>query len=50
MPTLHNPILNLEAPCQEQEMIKWKSTAEDNFKINKTPDENKAAFIMGIDR
>ena len=47
LPTLANQVFNLKAPCQEQELIRWKSVVEDNFKINKTPDENKAAFIRG---
>ena len=47
MPTLGNQVFNWEALCQEQELIRWKSVVEANFKINKTPDENKAAFIRG---
>ena len=35
MPTLGNPIYNWDAPCQEQELIRWKSVVEDNFKIIK---------------
>ena len=45
MPTLCNPAFNQEASCQKQELIMWKSVVEDNFKVNKTPDENKIAFI-----
>ena len=47
MPTLGNPIYNWDAPCQEQELIRWKSVVEDNFKINKTANDDKAAFIRG---
>ena len=47
MPTLGNPLFNHEAVCQEQELIRWKSVVEDNLKINKIPDESKAAFIRG---
>ena len=47
MPTLGIPVFNLETPCQEQELIRWKSALEHNFKIKKTPNENKAAFIRG---
>ena len=47
MPTLGIPVFNWEALCQEQELIRWKSVVEDNFKVTKAPDENKAAFIRG---
>ena len=36
MPNSGNPIFNWDAPCQEQELIRWKSVIEDNFKIDKT--------------
>ena len=47
MPTLSNPIFNWDASYQEQELIRWKSVVEDNFKINKTTNDGKAAFIKG---
>ena len=47
MPTLGNPIFNWDAPCQEQKLIRWKSVVEDNFKINKTTNADKASFIRG---
>ena len=36
IPTLGNAIVNWDAPCHEQELIRWKLVVEDNFKINKT--------------
>ena len=41
MATLGNSVFNWEVPCQEHELIRCKSVVKDNFKINKTPDENK---------
>ena len=36
MPTLENPLYDWDAPCQEQELIRWKLVVEDNFKIHTT--------------
>ena len=35
MLTLGNQIFNWDALCQEQELIRWKSVVEGNFKVNK---------------
>ena len=45
MPTLGNPIFNWSAPCLEQELIRWEDVVDDNFRVNKTENEVKAALI-----
>ena len=47
MPTIGNPISNWNAPCQEQELIRWEDVVDDNFRVNKTENEFKAALIRG---
>ena len=32
MPTLGKPLFNLEAPCQDHELIMWKLVVENYFK------------------
>ena len=45
MPTIGNPIFNWSAPCLEQELIRWEDVVDDNFRVNKTENESKAALI-----
>ena len=47
MPTVGNPIFNWNAPCLEQEFIRWEDVVDDNFRVNKTENEFKAALIRG---
>ena len=47
MPTVGNPIFNWSAPCLEQELIRWEDIVDDNFRVNKTENEVKAALIRG---
>ena len=47
MPTVGNPIFNWSAPCLEQELIRWEDVVDDNFRVNKTENEVKAALIRG---
>ena len=47
MPTTGKPEFNWDAPCLEQELIRWESVALDNLKINKTGEDHKAAWIRG---
>ena len=48
MPKVGTPEFNWEAPCLEQELIRWESVVEDNWKVNNTTDEGvKAAYIRG---
>ena len=48
MPKVGSPEFNREAPCLEQELIRWESVLEDNWKVNNTTDEGvKAAYIRG---
>ena len=47
MPTLGNSVFNWGDLFQEWELIRCKSVIEENFKINKIPDENKLAFSTG---
>ena len=47
MPTIGNPIFNWNTPCLEQELIRWDDVADDNFRVNKTGNEFKAALIRG---
>ena len=51
MHTLGNQIFNLDAPCQEQELIRWKSVVDDNFKITKTANKllEGTAWTVSID-
>ena len=44
MPTIGNPIFNWSAPCLEQELIRWEDVVDDNFRVNKTENEFKAAL------
>ena len=39
MPTTGKPEFNWDAPCVEEELIRWQSIALDNLKINKTGDK-----------
>ena len=36
MPNVGNLIFKWDAPCLEQELIRWKSVTEGNFKVNTT--------------
>ena len=47
MSIIGNPILNWNAPCLEQEFIRWEDVVDDNFRVNKTENEFKAALIRG---
>ena len=47
MPTVGNPIFNWSAFCLEQELIRWEDVVDDNFRVNKTENEVKAAIIRG---
>ena len=47
MPSIGNPIFNWSAPCLEQELIRWEDVVDDNFRVNKTENEFKAALIRG---
>ena len=47
MPTIGNPIFNWSAPFLEQELIRWEDVVDDNFRVNKTENEVKAALIRG---
>ena len=46
MPTIGNPVFNWSAPCLEQELIRWDDVVDD-FRVNKTENEFKAALIRG---
>ena len=46
MPTVGNPIFNWDPACLEHELIKWEFL-DDNFRVNKTENEFKAALIRG---
>ena len=45
MPTIGNPIFNWIAPSLEQQLIRWEDVVDDNFRVNKTENEFKAALI-----
>ena len=47
MPITGNPIFKWDAACLEQELIMWEDVVDDNFRVNKTEDEFKAAIITG---
>ena len=47
MPTVGNPIFHWNTPCLEQELIRWEDVVDDNFRVNKTENEFKAALIRG---
>ena len=47
MPTIGNPIFNWSATFLEQELIRWEDVVDDNFRVNKTENELKAALIRG---
>ena len=47
MSTIGNPILNWNVPCPEQDFIWWEDVVYDNFRVNKTENEFKAALIRG---
>ena len=47
MPTIGNPIFNWSAPCPEQELTRWEDVVDNNFRVNKTENEVKAALIRG---
>ena len=48
MPTVGKPIFNWNAPCLEQEHIRWKDVVDNNFRVNKTEKKFKAALIRGL--
>ena len=50
MPTIGNPIFNWSAPCLKQELIRWEDVVDDNFRVNKTENEVKAALMRGLIR
>ena len=45
MPTIENPFVNWDTVGLEQELIRWEDAVDDNFRVNKTEDEFKAALI-----
>ena len=47
MTTIGNPIFNWSEPCLEQQLIRWEDVVDDNFRVNKTDNEVKAALIRG---
>ena len=47
MPIIGNPIFNWDAACLEQKFIRWEDVVNDNFRINKTENGFKTAFITG---
>ena len=47
MPKVGNSILNWDAACLEQELIRWEDVVDDNFRVNKTKNEFKVACIIG---
>ena len=47
MPTIGDSIFNWSAPCLEEELIRWEDVVDDNFRVNITENEVKAAFIRG---
>ena len=47
MLTIGNPIFKWSAPCLEQGLIRWEDVVDDNFRVNKTENEFKAALIRG---
>ena len=40
-------MFNWNAPCLEQEYIRWYNTVQDNFIVHETKEAHKASYIRG---